>query len=756
MKKETGRGKTNRLIISAVCTGILLLTSCDMLYQPVKSYLKEYTETATIVSYELDGSYPAGSDGILCLPSGSSHTVTFQLRNPQSYTFDLSGSSLPDTATTECGTLTAAGEDSFSVTQSTSDKTVLYATLSDALLTALDKGGDVTITMNMTEQKSGRSFDSYTLPLHADSPPPEISGTVVYTDIKTNTYVVCFYMPAEESLASAGIHSDIVSLTINGTVYPVTLETDGTFTFSDDDLVQTDPGIAAGTVKENYVEFTDKTGSPYYLQPVYFLTTDDVKEDDTSYTLTLTDDAGLSSTVKTSVNAVKLGDVTVQDSSGASVADGDELSQDDDSSFSTITISAPSDNSDATVMYEVYTCDSGTDTLLFDGTAAGEATLELPAGSIKLFAYARKSMYADSDPVEIDCTVTAARLYVDPDYTGTSTGSLDYPFTSISDAVAALSDKTSPDNTITLLGDITAVQNSSHSGTVLYLDPADYSAASLTLTLTGDGSTSRSLGSDDDGLRALYVADNVSVTLKNIAVHGWNSDGISAELGEDSEVKLIGTTSFAYEETALSSYKTYEGTVVLDGTTSSTAALVIAGTCTTANDKIAVLDPVYRGTTLPVITTTGSVTLTESVTDKFDVTCSYNSATDTYTGYYVVCTDGTGLLMPTGLTITVDDRLPATLSLSADYTAATDTAAVTVTDDGTDVSTELTGWTITVLDSSNRQTGVSASSETDGTAPSVVLQFTSGTDLPDGVYNMLVVFTYNGVTYSATAAITKS
>jgi hypothetical protein len=112
--------------------------------------------------------------------------------------------------------------------------------------------------------------------------------------------------------------------------------------------------------------------------------------------------------------------------------------------------------------------------------------------------------------------------------------------------------------------------------------------------------------------------------------------------------------------------------------------------------------------------------------------------------------------MPTGLTITVDDRLPATLSLSADYTAATDTAAVTVTDDGTDVSTELTGWTITVLDSSNRQTGVSASSETDGTAPSVVLQFTSGTDLPDGVYNMLVVFTYNGVTYSATAAITKS
>ncbi|MCK9171823.1 MAG: hypothetical protein M0P01_15545, partial [Treponema sp.] len=479
-------------VLSAACAGMTLFASCGMFYQPVKEYFSEYTETAAVVSWSADGSYPADSGGVTCLPSGNTRTVTLTLRNPQHYTFNLTGSSLPDAAAAECTILTSEGERALSVTQDASDTTTIYASFPDALLTAMEKGGDISLTLRMVEPKSGRSFDSYTVPLHANSAPPDVSGAVVYTDSSTNTYVVCFYMPRKEKLASTGIHSDITSLTINGTVYPVALTDSGTFTFTSGSgvLLQTKP---ADTIVQNNVVFADKTVPPFYMQPVYFMSGDTVSADNTTYTLTLTDKMGLTSSIKTSVKAVQLGQVTVTDSSGRTLSGGDELSQDDGSSYSTVTISPPAvttftgsdgntttyDTSDASVIYEVYKTDGTTTTLLFDGKSIhGTATIQLPAGQIELYAYARKSLFADAAPVELGCTILTTRAYVNPDYTGTSTGSRDYPFITITDAVTALSDKTSSANTITLLGNVTSAQNASHSGTVLYLTPGDFTDSS--------------------------------------------------------------------------------------------------------------------------------------------------------------------------------------------------------------------------------------------------------------------------------------
>ncbi|MCK9171391.1 MAG: hypothetical protein M0P01_13340 [Treponema sp.] len=107
------------------------------------------------------------------------------------------------------------------------------------------------------------------------------------------------------------------------------------------------------------------------------------------------------------------------------------------------------------------------------------------------------------------------------------------------------------------------------------------------------------------------------------------------------------------------------------------------------------------------------------------------------------------------------DGMPSAFSLSATYdsTKNTATATITIKKDTTDIdiSKELTSWTVTVLDIFNRETGATLTGGK-GTAPYVILKWSgsSGTILSDATYNLLVEFTYDGITYSSTCTIKKS
>lgn len=62
-----------------------LFSSCDLFNQDLKGYLKRYTEEAAIGRYELDGVYPVDSSGYTCIDSTTAHTITFYMRNPESF-----------------------------------------------------------------------------------------------------------------------------------------------------------------------------------------------------------------------------------------------------------------------------------------------------------------------------------------------------------------------------------------------------------------------------------------------------------------------------------------------------------------------------------------------------------------------------------------------------------------------------------------------------------------------------------------------
>src|SRR5574344_1790112 len=230
---------------------VLLCTSCELLSESLPSYFNEYTNTAAVAGLSFDGSYPADSQNITCIPSGSARVVTLTLRNPQKYTLECGYSFSGTAASEQAAKLAASGIVPVVFTEN-EDTTAIEASVSEDMLYVLDQGTDkdLTFTVSLTESVSKRTFRSYTIPVHADSVPPEADGSVVMVSA-ANTYIVCFNMPSASKMNTNGIHGDIVSVSVNGTSYPLTVDrTAGTFAFTDTAgvITQTAPsGMTANT-----------------------------------------------------------------------------------------------------------------------------------------------------------------------------------------------------------------------------------------------------------------------------------------------------------------------------------------------------------------------------------------------------------------------------------------------------------------------------------------------------------------------------
>lgn len=657
-----------------------------MYNEPVRDYFKEYTESAAIMSYTFDGTYQKDSSGTVCLPSGDSRTITMYMRNPQKYTLTLSAS-FPETAEAARTALVEAGTDTpLTVTQSTSDLTQITAVISSALITKMDMGGDISLTIGLTEPISGRSFASYTVPLHANTPPTEPDGAVVCvnTAVSPNTYIICFNMPAASKMSSSGTQGDITSVTINGTSYPLTVsKTDGTFAFSDTTgaITQSAPsGLAANTESGSGLSFTAKG------QPVYLVTSDALSTDDKEYTITVADSAGLVSSVTTSVCAAKLGDVYMTDSSGTTITDTSALVQDDDSSYCTVNICPPAtstnkdgvtyDTSDAKVLYEVYKGTDATGTLLFTGeSTGGKVTVKVPAGKIYINAYARKSLWADSDTLSDACSVTATRVFVDPSFTGTSTGSRDYPFTTIADAFASLDNKTNSANTITLLGAVT--EN-------IDLTSSSYSETAYTATIKADSGTATLTGT-------MNIKGGSSLAFKNIVIQGGNSSDSAAAavtVNENAVLTVDGATrvkgGYVYIDNDLSSTSNTQG-YIITGT-----SFDVSDIDTSANEYALLIVPAsYENSVISALyeVKDASGTLAQTTATALGVNANGSDS------YYIYSDDGTGYITERGAHVKVSFN-------GGDYTSVVLTAS----------STYVVGKTVTLTLGSDVPSGTAITS----------------------------------------------
>ena len=165
-------------------TFLFLLPGCkqsDSWEEPVAEYFDKYTNTAAIEKHEISCGYEKDAGGTSCISSYGNKTVSFYLRNPRNYNLLTSFSTLGS------GVI---------VSQSTSDKSVIYVTYPETYLIANDCGGSIGGTISLQEEETLREFESYTFSLKCNTPPPSVKGPMV--NAAGGKYIVCFYMPTTE------------------------------------------------------------------------------------------------------------------------------------------------------------------------------------------------------------------------------------------------------------------------------------------------------------------------------------------------------------------------------------------------------------------------------------------------------------------------------------------------------------------------------------------------------------------------------
>ena len=443
----------------------------DSLNEPVKDYFKEYTETASVIQYEISTKdILTDNAGTLCVPSYNDIEIIFYMINPQRFIFTAGNSmilSFPNLNTdgfseTEKEKMNILLK-SIRLTQDETDTTILHLTYPSEFLVAAETGLEISPSIQLFHPVSRANFGTFKpLTLKSNSPPPPVYGAVVYKDAQSGTYVVCLNMPSKGLLQ--GMHRDIKTITIeNGTLgrktsSAVTVNDDGTFSFAENSFSVGEPD---SSLSASGAEFS------VYGQPATFKTGDKFSNENTEYIISLTDTAGLSSSVSTSVYSIKLNEITVKDKNGGTVSAGSEIQQDEGSSYATLTF-IPSqtatdehtgetkDTSDSQIVYEIYQGTDDTGKVLYNGkNSGGKISLKIPAGMIFLRVYAHKDLFADSKPAEFGIKVLKTMLFVSPDGSDTeNNGSENSPYATISKAISELSDIT-VQNHINLLGNIT-------------------------------------------------------------------------------------------------------------------------------------------------------------------------------------------------------------------------------------------------------------------------------------------------------------
>lgn len=477
---------------SLVFLPFLLFASCSFFEEswnePVNDYLKKYTETSAVTEYKVvSGNYEAASGNVF-VSSSADFAVNLFLRNPQNYIFpdDCIRLSFPkfdkDSAEKKFGSKIDTSV--ISIVQDEKDSSILILKYPSEFLLFAETGFDISPEVRLFHPVSKADFGSYTsFRAFCDSPPPLIFGAVVYKNRSTGKHVVFFNMPSKGLLS--GIHSDIKSVSVNGNKTSVVLNEDGTFVFEN---TQFKIGNDSASYSASLAPFEE------YGQAVYFLTDDSLTDEKIVYAIALEDAAGFSSSVQTTVESIRLGSVDVRDSAGNALQSDGFVSQDESSSYATITLSPAqsaadgADTSDSILVYELYqgTDDSGK--VLYSGkNAGGEISLKIPAGKVYLRVYSHKDLYADSIPKEFGIHVLKSMLFVSPDGNDTTnSGSENSPFATIAKTFSGegFSDITVL-GTVQLVGSVQEDVELSAANANVVINGNENSVASLKMSATG-------------------------------------------------------------------------------------------------------------------------------------------------------------------------------------------------------------------------------------------------------------------------------
>ncbi|UTC92864.1 hypothetical protein E4N83_06520 [Treponema denticola] len=297
---------------------ILTLTTCKQFIADIEKDFENWVSTVLIKEIIPDS--PKDGQSYLCIPSASDQTVTLKLLNSRRHSLKMpeGPGTYTDIITFESGVkgidggVPVHGKD-YELEQIGFDEVRLK--YKKAFLKKYEYGNRNLSPRITFISKEGRKFETRTFKLRCNTPPPDITDAVI---CKTRVplvspdpayYVLCISCDSDklkEKMGGDFLHKDIKSIIINGTEYPIELNSSGTgFTTTDSNFIAKTDVLPLG-------------GSPTPDANLYFKTNAVVGGIKTDYTLYIGDEKKLSSsnkkTVSTPANTpdnAKLYDMTV-------------------------------------------------------------------------------------------------------------------------------------------------------------------------------------------------------------------------------------------------------------------------------------------------------------------------------------------------------------------------------------------------------------------------------------------------------------
>lgn len=772
----------------------LVLNSCSQISgainEPVREYFERGSTVTQIVSHEILSditSAPAATaqdkNGHICVGSASDIKVKLHVNNPMNYTFTEGSNLSYYLVDSTSAALTGADSISLSMTSSTEwELTYPVSFLQNAdpgkvgaLAPKLSK--NISVRIDLSHPETGTAFPSYTVPLYCNSVPPLIGNAVTYTKTVVatgeKTYVVCFTIAPLSPVSQ----NDLQYLKIGTTTIPITLS-GGTITPS-----PANPNLHSGGIPTTPTAGItyQPNGTPFYVTAglsFYYETSDPVTTDK-AYTISLIDEAGLTSSATTAANSYRIADVKLADSSGTDHSGASDiytptppaiikLGQEEDSSYAKVKIKVPTTActasgisksvSGVTVAYTVTNDDTGNE--VDSGTTTSDRNLNLAPGTYTIVCTATKDGYTQSTTT-FSVTVIPTKMYVSA-LTGDDTlgnGTKEHPYKTIHQAdtkfpLSSVATAIGAVRTIYVLDDLGSEQPDETTITNTdCINCQNHTLTDVKLSI-GNGCVVKNATIAGIDTNKIIVGSTLGKVLENVILAKTGTD-VVAVTGKVTLKNVSSTNNNIINANPIIIKGKVSGLTFKLGT--STKLKIEGSLAGSSNNKIVLTAAAY--TTFPRIFTEDYSTYNGSVAPStYFKSDDYSVRKDSSSGEAIL-KEGSGA--SGDITVyTPDEKLTLTATPgTATITATPVTISATGTlEDGTDVTApdaKFTGWDIRVYYEYDYRHSASPSPIiTPTTSPSTALNIQN--EWPAGNYVIVVNVTFNGTAYCQELIYTKS
>lgn len=555
---------------------ITTLTTCSFLNKPMLNELKKYTENVVFMKYELNQSTRKDKDDYLCVSSAEDLIIDYYISNPQLYSFGgntISKNMAENYAIVKDesnGEKHDAAVNNYMFVEQV-DPNLVRVTISASYLTQIDgvksgygidadnntKGkGDIMPNVTLTESGSGRKFTSPKIKLACNSTPMPVRNLSIFrkeTDISGEyKYILCFNMPD-----ISGIHKDVVNLTVSSNMadftelsIPITPDPNAPDDAGIDTNSDTKFGIVDSTTMGNLIPATgDNTETATWtgegLPRAIYVDTGYIaeKSENVSFTITLKDYEGFSSSATVSVTATQLKVPTTNLSytdpptEENSYNGKGSVDTNIETGWGTIKITAPTSNA------KVHYIASNSTGTVYSGSGTGSVNAKLPGGIWTVETWAQQKGYLDSLPLVVEVAVkdknlttayvvgNEAKYLSIPETTGSTysgqMGSKALPFETIQDALNAINATSvedlgfTPNDTVpfTIMVDgiIEAASSDYLSTDAWFIEIDDTDFSNRPITICGYKNTATIDAKKQGGVLKIVSA---TITLKDIIITG--------------------------------------------------------------------------------------------------------------------------------------------------------------------------------------------------------------------------------------------